>query len=84
TGDEWGIAEAYRLMGRSAQAMGHYELAQRHLESARIRFETIGDRLHLSPRTIEKHVSSLFRKTESSNRAELVRFAMEHHLVGNW
>lgn len=41
----------------------------------------IGDRLHLSPRTVEKHVSSLFRKTESNNRAELVRFAMEHHLV---
>ncbi|MGL5063432.1 MAG: response regulator transcription factor [Microcoleus sp.] len=44
----------------------------------------IGERLHLSPRTVEKHVSSLFRKTESNNRAELVRFAMEHHLVGNW
>lgn len=44
----------------------------------------IGDRLHLSPRTVEKHVSSLFRKTQSNNRAELVRFAMEHHLVGNW
>jgi DNA-binding NarL/FixJ family response regulator len=44
----------------------------------------IGDRLHLSPRTVEKHVSSLFRKTESNNRAELVRFAMEHHLIGNW
>ena len=41
----------------------------------------IGDRLHLSPRTVEKHVSSLFRKTESNNRAELVRFALEHHLV---
>ncbi|MEG4515249.1 MULTISPECIES: DNA-binding response regulator [unclassified Microcoleus] len=41
----------------------------------------IGSTLHLSPRTIEKHVSSLFRKTESNNRAELVRFAMEHHLV---
>ena len=41
----------------------------------------IGDRLHLSPRTVEKHVSSLFRKTQSNNRAELVRFAMEHHLV---
>lgn len=44
----------------------------------------IGSKLHLSPRTVEKHVSSLFRKTESNNRAELVRFAMEHHLVGNW
>ncbi len=44
----------------------------------------IGKQLHLSHRTVEKHVSSLFRKTLSSNRAELVRFAMEHHLVGNW
>lgn len=41
----------------------------------------IGNQLHLSARTVEKHVSSLLRKTETSNRAELVRFAMEHHLV---
>lgn len=41
----------------------------------------IGDRLHLSARTIEKYVSSLLRKTTTSNRAELVRFAMERKLV---
>lgn len=41
----------------------------------------IGDRLHLSPRTVEKYVSSLLRKTDTSNRAELVRFSMEHHLM---
>jgi DNA-binding NarL/FixJ family response regulator len=41
----------------------------------------IGNKLHLSPRTIEKHVSSLLRKTETNNRAELVRFALEHHLI---
>lgn len=41
----------------------------------------IGDRLHLSARTIEKYVSSLLRKTESHNRAELVRYALEHHLI---
>lgn len=41
----------------------------------------IGVRLHLSPRTVEKYVSSLLRKTNTSNRAELVRFAMEHNLV---
>lgn len=41
----------------------------------------IGDRLHLSPRTVEKHVSNLLRKTNTSNRAELVRFAMDHRLV---
>jgi DNA-binding NarL/FixJ family response regulator len=41
----------------------------------------IGHKLHLSPRTVEKYVSSLLRKTETSNRAELVRFALEHDLV---
>ncbi|MGB3403716.1 MAG: response regulator transcription factor [Microcoleaceae cyanobacterium] len=40
----------------------------------------IGEQLHLSPRTIEKYVSSLLRKTETSNRAELVRFALQNHL----
>ncbi|MBE9137551.1 response regulator transcription factor [Nodosilinea sp. LEGE 07088] len=41
----------------------------------------IGDRLYLSPRTVEKYVSSLLRKTETSNRSELLRFAISHHLV---
>ncbi|MBD0335372.1 MAG: response regulator transcription factor [Cyanobacteria bacterium Co-bin13] len=41
----------------------------------------IGDRLYLSPRTVEKYVSSLFRKTDTNNRAELVRFAVDHHMV---
>lgn len=42
----------------------------------------IGEHLHLSPRTVEKYVSKLLQKTETNNRAEIVRFAMEHHLVG--
>ncbi|AOY79749.1 MULTISPECIES: response regulator transcription factor [Moorena] len=41
----------------------------------------IGNQLYLSPRTIEKYVSSLFRKTDTSNRAELLRFALEQHLI---
>ncbi|WP_425500545.1 response regulator transcription factor [Sodalinema gerasimenkoae] len=41
----------------------------------------IGDRLYLSSRTIEKYVSNLLRKTETNNRSELVRFAIEHHLL---
>ncbi|AKG22228.1 response regulator transcription factor [Calothrix sp. 336/3] len=41
----------------------------------------IGHKLHLSPRTVEKYVSSLLRKSSTSNRAELVRFAMKHGLV---
>jgi DNA-binding NarL/FixJ family response regulator len=41
----------------------------------------IGDRLFLSPRTVEKYVSSLLRKTYTNNRSELLRFALSHHLV---
>lgn len=41
----------------------------------------IGDRLHLSPRTVEKYVSSLLNKTDTSNRLELLRFAVDRHLV---
>lgn len=38
----------------------------------------IANELYLSPRTIEKYVSSLLRKTDTSNRSELVRFAFLH------
>lgn len=41
----------------------------------------MGNQLYLSPRTVEKYVSSLLRKTETSNRAQLVRFAIKHGLV---
>ena len=41
----------------------------------------IGQKLHLSHRTIEKYVSSLLRKSETSNRVELIRFALEHNLA---
>jgi DNA-binding NarL/FixJ family response regulator len=62
------------------------ELSQRELEVLSLLStggsnSQIGKELHLSPRTIEKHVSSLFRKTEVHNRSELVRYAIEHNLV---
>lgn len=40
----------------------------------------IGIKLHLSPRTVEKYVTSLFRKTDTNNRAELVGYAIENQL----
>lgn len=41
----------------------------------------IGNKLHLSSRTVEKYVSSLLRKTITTNRSELLRFALQHRLV---
>lgn len=39
----------------------------------------IGQELHLSHRTIEKYVSSLLRKSDSNNRIELIRLALEYN-----
>lgn len=41
----------------------------------------IATNLFLSPRTVEKYVSNLLGKTGTSNRVELLRFAMENHLI---
>ncbi|MEL6440678.1 MAG: response regulator transcription factor [Cyanobacteria bacterium J06621_8] len=69
------------------QELNHrLELTKREEEVLKLLMEgqsniEIGQRLHLSPRTIEKYVSSLLRKSDSSNRIELIRYAMEYHLV---
>jgi len=72
---------------RTATAIAAFHLSEREREVLWVLAEglsnvQIGDQLHLSPRTVEKHVSNLLRKTDTSNRAELVRFAMEHGLSG--
>jgi len=66
----------------------HLHLALTHREQEVLELLThglsngeMGHQLHLSPRTVEKYVSSLLRKTLTSNRAELVRFAIKHGLV---
>jgi DNA-binding NarL/FixJ family response regulator len=83
--------EIDRILNREAvfplaDLLSQIELTERerqvlHLLTQGLSNGEIGDRLHLSPRTIEKYVTSLLRKTETSKRAELIRFALEHHLV---
>lgn len=67
---------AYQQWGLTQREQEVLTLLTKGLSNAQI-----GDRLHLSARTIEKYVSSLLQKTEVHNRAELVRFALEHHLL---
>jgi DNA-binding NarL/FixJ family response regulator len=38
----------------------------------------IGDRLFVSPRTVQTHLSNILSKLELDNRSQLVRFAFEH------
>jgi DNA-binding NarL/FixJ family response regulator len=65
-------------LGLTSREQEVVELLARGLSNAQI-----GDRLHLSARTIEKYVSSLLQKTAAHNRAELVRFAIEHDLISS-
>ena len=43
----------------------------------------IGQQLYLSVRTVESHRSHIQRKTGRSSRAELVQYALAHHLIGD-
>jgi DNA-binding NarL/FixJ family response regulator len=45
------------------------------------RYKEIAARLHLSPRTIESHVSAVLRKLQLSSRHELTRWAAERRLI---
>lgn len=79
------ISEASESV-KSKGASSELELTERewdvlHLLTSGLSNGQIGKRLHLSPRTIEKYVSSLLRKTLTNNRAELVHYAMQHRLI---
>jgi DNA-binding NarL/FixJ family response regulator len=41
----------------------------------------IGSELHLSERTIEKHVSKILRKLELSSRIEIAAWATQQRLI---
>ena len=43
--------------------------------------EQIADLIHLSPKTVEKHKSSLFHKTETFNTVNLVIYAFKNQLT---
>ena len=42
----------------------------------------IGERLYLSTRTVETHRAHVQQKTRAATRAELVRYAIDHGLIG--
>ena len=43
-------------------------------------YKETADSLHLSPRTVETHVSDVLRKLQLTNRNELTRWAMDRGL----
>ena len=43
--------------------------------------EQIGEIIHVSPKTIEKHKSNLFKKTDAKNTVNLIIYAFNNELV---
>jgi DNA-binding NarL/FixJ family response regulator len=79
-----GEAEVSLLAGLSVEGAA-IDLTKRERETLALLVEglsnsEIGDRLFLSSRTVEKYVSRLLEKTNTRNRIELARFAIDHGL----
>jgi DNA-binding NarL/FixJ family response regulator len=71
-----------------AQLNGHKspELTDRELEVLRcfangMSFKEIEDTLHISKKTIEHHKKAIFDKLAFSTNADLVKYAIKHHIV---
>ncbi len=74
-----------RVADRLAERMGAEELTEREVEVLRLiargcTYREAADRLVVSPRTVETHVSSVLRKLHLGNRHELSRWAADRHL----
>lgn len=50
-----------------------------HLVSSGAQNKEIAEQLHISPNTVKTHIYSLFRKTSSRNRVELITWSQQFH-----
>ena len=62
------------------------DLSEREIEVLQLISEgytnmEIADKLFLSKRTVEGHRQSLITKVKVKNSAELIKFAVQHHMV---
>ena len=78
-------AAASSLVG-SAQSAAHEGLSDREFEVLRLLVEglgptEIGEKLHLSVKTVSTHKTRILEKLKVGSTAELVRYALQHKLV---
>jgi len=81
------IGEAAAASLVAAKKSPHETLSDREFEVLRLLVEglgptEIGERLHLSVKTISTHKTRILEKLNLGSTAELVRYALEHKLVG--
>jgi DNA-binding NarL/FixJ family response regulator len=68
------------MAGRDTQSynlLSDRELEIVELVAAGLTNEKIADRLEISKRTVDNHVSNILNKTHTNNRVELVRWALQ-------
>jgi len=68
------------MAGRDIQSynlLSDRELEIVELVAAGLTNEKIADRLEISKRTVDNHVSNILNKTHTNNRVELVRWALQ-------
>ena len=80
------ISEAAAASLVSQQKAPHQALSDREFEVMRLLVEglgptEIGERLHLSVKTVSTHKTRIFEKLNLGSTAELVRYALEHKLL---
>jgi DNA-binding NarL/FixJ family response regulator len=80
------ISEAAAASLVSQQKAPHQALSDREFEVMRLLVEglgptEIGERLHLSVKTVSTHKTRIFEKLNLGSTAELVRYAMENKLL---
>ena len=80
-----GDAAAASLL-QSGEKLPHEALSDREFEVMRLLVEglgptEIGERLHLSVKTVSTHKTRILEKLNLGSTAELVRYALEHRLV---
>ena len=80
------ISEAAAASIVSQDKAAHEALSDREFEVMRLLVEglsptDIGERLHLSVKTVSTHKTRILEKLNVGSTAELVRYAMEHKLV---
>jgi DNA-binding NarL/FixJ family response regulator len=78
--------EAYVERAKSSSSDPYELLTHREQEILQLTAEghsstAIGERLSISPRTVEKHRSNLMQKLEIHDRSELVRYAVSRGII---
>jgi DNA-binding NarL/FixJ family response regulator len=81
------IGEAAAASLVAAEKAPHEALSDREFEVLRLLVEglgptEIGERLHLSVKTVSTHKTRILEKLRLGSTAELVRYALEHKLLG--